>query len=280
MYSLLRFLIRHNYSFLFLFLQGLALTFYIQSHYYQRAHFINSANALTGNVYESVSNVEEYFLLKEENQRLLRENELLRGMNKFSTLKMIDQHMIIDDTLYEQQYTYFPAKVINLSIYKKNNFITINKGRLNGVSEDMAVIGPEGVVGTTKEVSDHFSTVVPVINTNFRLDVIVKRNNQVGTVSWRNDESLDHLHAQIKDVPITADVMVGDTIVTSGYSRKYPKAILVGVVSSVEKRESESKLFIGLKLFTDFGELNGVHIVQNLLREEWKELEEESETGL
>ena len=280
MHSLLRFLIRHNYAFLFLFLQGLAFTFYIQSHYYQRAHFINSANALTGNVYKSVSNVEEYFLLKQENERLQRENEVLRELNKFSTLKMMDEHMIIDDTLYEQQYTYFPAKVINSSIYKKNNYITINKGRLNGVSEDMAVIGPEGVVGSTKDVSDHFATVIPVINTNFRLDVSVQRNNQVGTVSWRNDEGLDHLHAQIKDVPITADVLVGDTIVTSGHSRKYPKAVPVGVVTEVEKRESESKLFIVLKLFTDFGEVNGVHVVQNLLRDEWTELEEESEKDL
>lgn len=277
MQSLLQFLIRHNFAFLFLLLQGLSIAFYIQSHYFQRAQFINSANALTGNVYESVSDVESYFSLKTENENLTKENEVLHSLMPYSNHKLIDNHILVDDTLYEQQYYYFPAKVINSSTQRKNNFMTINRGTLNGVTEDMAVIGPLGVVGSIKDVSEHFATVVPIIHSTYRLDVRVKRNNQLGTISWRNDLGLTHRKAHIQDIPITSNVVVGDTIVTSGYSKIYPSSIGVGIVSDVQEVPEESRLNIIVDLFTDYGKISNVHVVENLFRDEWKKLEEELE---
>lgn len=275
MQNLIRFFIRFHYLFLFLFLQVFALVIYIQSHYYQRATFINSANGVTGNMYEAVSNVENYFNLKDENERLIIENARLEGLTDASLLKMQDDFVMLNDTLYQQQYIFSNAQVINASIHRKNNYLTINKGRGNGVFPDQAVIGPLGVVGITKDVSEHFATVVPIINAKYNLDVHIKRNNQIGTVSWNNQDGLDAYHAQIVDIPITAEVKVGDTLETSGYSKKYPKGVLVGVVSQVNELPETSSLKVEIELFTDYSQVNNVLVVKNLLRDEWKELEEE-----
>jgi len=275
MQNLIRFFIRFHYLFLFLFLQVFALAIYIQSHYYQRATFINSANAVSGNMYETVSNVENYFQLSDENSRLTEENARLEGLSDVSLLKMQDDYILKDDTLYQQQYIFSSAKVINASIHRKNNYLTINKGKGNGVFPDQAVIGPLGVVGITKDVSEHFSTVVPIINTKYNLDVHIKRNKQIGTVSWNNQEGLDAYHAHIVDIPITAKILPGDTLETSGYSKKYPKGVRVGVVTEVEELPETSSLKVTLKLFTDYSQVNNVLVVKNLMREEWEELEKE-----
>lgn len=277
MQNLIRFFIRFHYLFLFLFLQVFALAIYIQSHYYQRATFINSANAVSGNMYEAVSNVENYFHLKDENERLIIENARLEGLTDAALLKMQDDFVMMNDTLYQQQYIYSNARVINASIHRKNNYLTINKGKGNGVFSDQAVIGPLGVVGITKDVSEHFATVVPIINAKYNLDVHVKRNKQIGTVSWNNQEGLNANNAQIVDIPITADVQVGDTLETSGYSKKYPKGVLVGVVTMVDELPETSSLKVKLQLFTDYSQVNNVLVVKNLLREEWEELEADFE---
>lgn len=274
MQNLIRFFIRFHYLFLFLFLQVFALAIYIQSHYYQRATFINSANAVTGNMYEAVSNVENYFHLKDENERLIIENARLEGLTEASLVKMQDDFVMLNDTLYQQEYIYSDAQVINASIHRKNNYLTINKGKGNGVFPDQAVIGPLGVVGITKDVSEHFATVVPIINAKYNLDVHIKRNKQIGTVSWNNQEGLDAYHAHIVDIPITAEVKIGDTLETSGYSKKYPKGVLVGIVTDVDELPETSSLKVRLRLFTDYSQVNNVLVVKNLLRDEWEELEE------
>lgn len=275
MQNLIRFFIRFHYLFLFLFLQVFALAIYIQSHYYQKATFINSANAVTGNMYEAVSNVENYFHLSEENKRLITDNARLESLNKFSVLKMQDDYVLMNDTLYQQQYIFSNAQVINASIHRKNNYLTINKGKGNGVFPDQAVIGPLGVVGITKDVSEHFATVVPIINSKYNLDVQIRRNKQIGTVSWNNQEGLDAYSAHIIDIPITAEVIVGDTLETSGYSKKYPKGVLVGIVKEVSELPGTSSLKVVLDLFTNYGQVNNVLVVKNLMREEWETLENE-----
>src|SRR5699024_2149702 len=78
MTNIIDFFIRHKNTLLFLFLLLISLALTFQAHSYQKSKFISSANTVTGGIYEVRSNVENYFGLKESNQRLINENKDLR----------------------------------------------------------------------------------------------------------------------------------------------------------------------------------------------------------
>lgn len=275
MYSLLQFIIRHHFLFLFALLQSFALFLYINSHHYQRAGFVNSANSVTGNVYDVVNNVSEYFLLKQENELLSEEIERLRALVDESLIQKNASFLIKEDTLYEQFYTYTAAKVINATTHRVNNYLTLNKGASDGLEKDMGVISASGAVGVVKDVSDHFATVIPLINqANTGLSVRIKRNQNFGFLSW---DGQNPNIAQIENMSITTDVAVGDTIETSGFSRQFPSAVIVGTVEEVIQQEELSTLLIEVRLNVNFHQVNHVQVVQNLHKKEWEKIEEEIE---
>jgi len=133
----------------------------------------------------------------------------------------------------------------------------------------MGVIGPQGIVGIVLESSDNYSTVIPVINRDFRLSVKISKNNFVGILSW---EGMSHRVASLNEIPFHADVAIGDSIVTSGYSAVFPEGLFVGNVKEVEQQEGNFYI-IRIQLGTDFQKLFHVNVINNFNREEQVELE-------
>jgi len=154
--------------------------------------------------------------------------------------------------LYLQQYKYLSAKVISNSINRRNNYIKLNKGRLQGIREDMAVVAANGIVGQVIEVSDNFSSVMSVLNTNARVSAKLKTSNQVGSLFW---EGQDYRIGKLVDIPSHVRFQVGDTVVTSGYSYTYPEGQIVGVVESFDITPGDSFFQIYVRFSVDFNNL-------------------------
>ena len=93
MRQILIFFVRNKTFLLFLLLFVISVALTIQSHSYHKSKFINSANFLTGGVYETVSNINQYFGLKSENEILLEEN------NRLKSILFNDENNLITDTL-------------------------------------------------------------------------------------------------------------------------------------------------------------------------------------
>jgi len=243
---------------------------------YQKSWFVNVARNISGNIYKKTQGIQEYMHLKEINDILVFENARLRSeLNKESSERFpaaYDSTLHHQDSLASAQtFFYIPSKVINNSTNKQFNYITINKGTLQGVNADMAVISEQGVVGVVIDASEDFASVIPVINNNFRLSAKLKRNDQFGILEWNG---LDPQHINLKEIPTHIDVFEGDTIVTSGYSAIFPEGILIGKVEELTAREGNFYQ-IKVKLFTDFGKLFHVNVISNFYREEQKKLEGE-----
>ena len=123
MRQIISFLLRNKHSLLFLFLLAIALGLTIQSHSYHRSTFINSANFVSGGVYESASSVGSYFNLKTHNEQLLEENSRLRAY--ITHIEQGTTEIVIDSAFAKAltatsstiQYEFIPARVIdNLSL--------------------------------------------------------------------------------------------------------------------------------------------------------------------
>lgn len=270
MISLFRFILRHHFILLFVLLEILSFLLLVQNNNYHNYSIISSSNQITGNIYNAYSSVNQYFSLKQTNDVLAQENANYKSMNIESFVTYSDTFSLYQDSGRQQKYIYIPAQVINNSVNKQDNYLTLNKGTKHGITTDMAVINSEGVVGVIKSVSDNFATVISVLNSNLKVSTRIKRNNFFGSLRWNGRSPKN---AKLNDIPIHVKLNKGDTLVTSGYSTIFPSGIMVGYISDFEQSEGSNFYDIDVDLITEFQNLSKVYIVKNLLQNEQNELE-------
>lgn len=271
MRNLLNFFAKNSPFFLWLFLSIISIVLLCQNNPYHRSVWFGSANAVVGNVYDFQNNVTGYIGLREINEDLLHRAGLLEAENlalRQQLLQYRDEETQKNDTL--SQYHYKMAHVVGNSIIQAENYITLDKGALDGITQDLGVADQNGVIGIISKVSDHFSLVISLLNPKLRLSVMIKNNESFGSLVW---DGVDHRHAILEDLPRSVKFEVGDTIVTTGYTSSFPKNLPVGRISE-SYDDGGSFLRLQVELFTDFNRINDVHIITNELQDERKSIEE------
>jgi len=269
MRNLLRFIIRYHFFFLFILLETVSVILIVQHNNYQRAQFINFTKSFQGSFYEAFGGIREYLSLRQTNRYLYMENTLLRNrMDRLLRNREIRQAGGYD-SIPHRQFSYIPARVINNSVNKQFNFITLNKGSHHGIEPEMAVIAPNGVVGVVYATSGNYATVIPMVNRNFRLSAKILKNGYFGSLSWAGS---GYQEAILEEIPFHVEIQPGDTIVTSGYSAIFPEGIMVGTIHEFEAREGNFYT-ITVDIAVDYKNLLYVTVIRNLLREEQRELE-------
>ena len=243
----------------------------IQNNNFQRASFINSTNKVAANIQTVVNQITEYINLKTANEALTRENAGLRSF--VPDVFYIDsvQQKIADDSIYHQQYSFMPAKVINNTTNRRNNYLTLNRGSIQGVKQEMGVISSHGVVGIVKDVSEHFCSVISILHKDTRISTKMKKSNYIGSLVW---DGYHAGYAKLKDIPKHVKLAKGDTLVTSSYSAIFPEGIMIGVIDEFEPKAGDNFYSIDVKLSTDFDNLSYVYLITNILKEEQRKLEE------
>ena len=275
MRNLILFLTRNYYIILFLALETLSFFLIIQNNHFQRAHFLNSSNAVSGNIYEVYSGVTDYFGLKNQNRKLAQENVILRNqLRKSLSVEMKTPSGSVNDPLHKQQYVYFLAKVVNNSTNRRKNYLTLNAGTNQGVKTEMAVISSDGIVGIVRDVSDNFSSVMSILHESIRINVSIKKFGENAILTWNGE---NEWHAQMERIPSHLEIAKGDTIVTSSYSSIFPEGVMVGTIDGFEKIAGNTFFNVSIKLSTDFNRLSYVNIVSNLMKEEQTGLEKNTQ---
>jgi len=269
MRTLLRFIQKYSNHLLFLFLEAIAILLIVRSSYYQQSRFVNMNRQINGFIYNQVDGAREYLSLKKVNQRLAEENMQLRNrVEQISS--QLDTTQVIRRYREPVQFYYVPSRIVHNSVYKQYNYITIDQGKKDGIFRDMGVISDQGLVGIVLESSNHFSTIIPIINRDFRLSVKIKSSNFAGILFW---DGASPLFARLAEIPFHADLTEGDTILTSGYSAIFPEGIEVGMIDSFTLK-SGNFYDIRVKLFTDFQSLFHVNVIRNYRQQEQINLEE------
>ncbi|MEX0315842.1 MAG: rod shape-determining protein MreC, partial [Allomuricauda sp.] len=253
MQRIINFILRYRNAFLYSFLMVIALSMTIRSHSYHQSKFFNSSKWLTGNVYGIAANVSSYFGLREENQRLVEENERLRKL-LFNSESEITQQ--VDTTSIN--YEVISANLIKNSFASPRNYLTIDKGENHGVTQDMGVITTEGILGIVENVSSNFATVQSVLNTKSSINAKIKNSEYFGSLVWNaNDYSV----AQLIDIPRLVPLVVGDTIVTGAMSSIFPEDIPIGVIKKYDLNTSQSFYNIDVELFNDMANIKNVYLI-------------------
>lgn len=268
MRTLLRFIQKYSDLLLFLLLEIIAITLIVQSSHYQRSKLISFNRQVTGFIYSKFDGAREYLSLKEVNQQLADENlELRNKLDLIST--RLDTALVFSENRGEYTYFFVPSRVVKNSVYDQYNYMTLDKGRKDGVFRDMGVISDRGLVGIVLESSSNFATVIPIINRDFRLSVKIKSNNYAGILHW---DGHSPRRAVLSEIPFHVSLAEGDTILTSGFSSIFPEGIEVGIIESFSL-ERGNFYDIRVSLFTDFQRLYHVNVIRNYRQEEQRNLE-------
>jgi len=264
------FISKYNAFFLFLIFEVTSLIIYVKNNSFQRAEFINSANGVTGILYAKVDEFYSYLSLKEVNDSLARENAHLRNQLKSSFyVDTITRHKVAD-TVYKQQYDYIVARVINNSVNRSNNYLTINKGSKQGIAKGMGVICNKGIVGKVVFVSDHFSLVQSLLHKDSQFSAMLTDNKEIGDIEWSDD--MDPHKGILKDVSNNARPKLGEWVVTSGYSL-FPEGVPIGKISNLHTKGGGYSLNMEVILSVDFSRLEYVNVVVNKFSNEQEALE-------
>lgn len=272
MRSLLNFLLRIHFLLLFILIEILSFSLLVNNNNFHKAKVVNFSRQFAGNFYTKSANLKQYFSLTKENQRLAEENNRL--LNIIESTYKSDEIFFrsVHDTILNQRYRYTSARIINNSINKKHNFLTLNKGSQQGIFPEMAAISDGSIVGVVKGVSNNYSTVISVLNLDLRISSKIKKNGYFGSLSW---DGKDYQSATLSEIPLHADIQIGDTVITSGFSSIFPEGIFIGFISEIEEKGG-SFYEIKVKLSTDFKSLDNVSIIGNLLQTEKLELEKQT----
>ncbi len=270
MKNLFAFVARHNFIFIFLFLQLICVWLMVHNRGYQGSHVLNSANGVVAGIYQQAAHTREYFALKLENEKLARENALLRNFMK-SSHNVIPKHRFRrNDTVYKQQYSYISAKVVNASVNKRRNFMTLNVGSEQGVQRDMAVMSTEGIVGRVTDVSKNFATVMSLLHKDSKINCELKKDNTYGPLSW---DGIDYRYCLMGDIPQHVKMKPGDTVITSELSGIFPEGLMVGTIVRFERKRNETFYTARIKLSADLKKVNHVYVITNKYKGERDSLE-------
>lgn len=265
MRNLLAFLAKYNHWFVFILLEVISFALLFRYNSFQGSVFFSSANAVAGKIYEYRSDVTTFFSMSQNNKRLTERNLMLE-----QEVKTLSQYIARNngDSLvldkYQKQmlkdFRLIPAKVISSSLDKEDNLITLDKGKADGIHEDMGVACGMGIVGVVYMASDHYSIVIPVINKNSNISVTIKKRGYFGFLHWKGGPADI---AYIDDVPRHAKFALGDYVVTNGYSSIFPSGIMVGKILHVFNSSDGLSYRVQLRLATDFGNLRHVCVIDN-----------------
>ena len=279
MRNLINFLIRFSSWILFMVFVTISCVLLFQNNPYQHSIYLSSANALSTSLYNGAHSVTSYFSLRDINEDLTRRNAQLESQvlalkSQIARYKIAEYAATVPVDTSLARYNFIIAHVINNSVHRPHNYITLDKGSLDGIAEEMGVVNENGVVGIVNKVGPHSARVISVLNNYLRVSAKVKASEQVGSLVWDGKKPSE---AILEELPRHATFKVGDTVVTSGYSTVFPEGVPVGIVTKPLKDYDENFFALRVRLFTDFSTLNTVRVVRDMMKPELLEVESDEE---
>ena len=286
MQQIIDFIIRKKDVVVYFILLLFSLSLIFNSNYFHRSKVIILLNTISSFSSENFDYINEYFELKDINLDLTKENLFLKNQ-----LEKVKQYSNLD-SLKNTNFTFRNAKVISNNLSSFKNHLIINKGVRHGLKNEMGVINSTGIVGIINRTSKNYSSVMSVLNIDTKINAKVKRTSHFGTLEW-NGRRTSYL--VLNDIPETANIKVGDSIITGGMSLIFPEGINIGVVSEIINQNKisdtvvrfkgnineanyldfefkENYLTVKVKLHTDMNNLNNVYVIESLNREEFQKI--------
>lgn len=210
-----------------------------------------------------LTGIQELGELREDNERLRKENADLREQRETYANALRENNDLRELLKLESdhQLTTVRARVVGASLSGLERSVTIDKGKGSGIEDELAVAGPEGLVGRTTEVKSRTSKVLLLTDARSSVGVRLDRSGETGVVSGRGDELLllELVSARALD---EGGVKVNDLVLTTGREGGiFPAGIPVGRVERVDPAERGTTYRVLVRPFSPMTRLDVVSVV-------------------
>ncbi|HLI94191.1 MAG TPA: rod shape-determining protein MreC [Puia sp.] len=273
--------IRRHFNFLFfLVLQIVALSFLFRYNKFHEAAFLSVSTELTGRLNAKYNNIEYYFQLRKTNEALVQENLQLRQQLRDNFEAPDTAQRLFRDTIRTdsvRKWEVMEAKVVSNTIALPANYLTIHRGFKQGVRANMGVAGPKGLVGQVINVSENFAIVMSMLHPQFKVIARLKKGGDNGTVFW---DGLSPNYFTMRGIPRSANVAVGDTVLTSQITYLFPANMMVGTISEIIPDNTTNFYTLKLRSATNFSNLEYAYVLDNLQAGEQRRLEDSTRKKL
>jgi len=253
MERLFQFLYKYRTFILLVVLEAICFWIIVNSNNYQGAKYFTSSNRLVASITSASDHVGDYFNLADQNKKLAEENARLR-----QRLLNLTDSTFMAEFLLDSSHLGIKAKVIDNSLFFRNNYLTLNKGSEHGVESGMGIVGPDGVVGQVLNATKKYSTVISVLHSKSMISAHHKPTRTLCSVVWKGE---DPLYADLEYLPRHISIVPGDSISTSGYNSTYPEDQMIGIVSAVNLDDDATFYRAKIKLSTNFYSLTHVYLL-------------------
>lgn len=260
MRKILDFIIQHIVTIVFIILEVIGFVLFFNKNDFQQTKLSKTCLTVSAKCNEVNSDIEGYFFLREKNDMLMRENAELHA--QLDALNVVFDSLRCDSVVksWNNHYaSYLPAKVVYKSLAHVDNYIVINVGTDDGVYPDMCVVADGKFVGMVSSASRHYAKVLILINTQLAVSAKLKKDNQLGRISWDVEFSdrvvLDQLPSHVRP-------KVGDSVITSGFSQTFPENVLIGKVNKrrIKNVDGFNEVYVNISI--DYGSLEYVSVVR------------------
>lgn len=264
---------------LFLLIEGVALWSYASSSPYTEAKILSRTTAVGGAISGTITDVEHFFSLTENNRRLTeRVAELSELVAQYDNRDMAFESdaaniSMIDSlaTRHEGHFRYREARVVSMTTNRMRNFIILDRGTEEGVAPDMGVVTPNNeLVGYVVSCSSHYCVVQPMLNVEFSTGGRLVDNDHVCMIIWPGDSKY---RVEAQDISVYAEPREG--MVIEVRSERLPEGVKIGTIEECELNSTKSAYSAVIAIAADMSRLDNVLIVENMHYGELEELKQE-----
>lgn len=257
---------------LFVALEAIAIGYYAHSTYYTQARLLARSNQLIGGVHGVFAGVRHYFSLGRENRALLSQvaglREKLAVYEEAATAERLDSYIA---DLGISKYRVQTASVVSNTVNRAQNLIVLDRGRDDGVAEEMAVLASDGsMAGYVVDCTDRYAVAMSVLNTSFRASGKLAGTDYFGSIYW---DGLDQNTVVMGELSKYADPQPGQEVVTTGFSQYFPADVVIGWVESSELNETRTAYTVQVRLAAEMSRLTDVILIENRDLQEIRDLE-------
>lgn len=160
---------------------------------------------------------------------------------------------------YEMIYTTVTSRNTDYWFYT----LTIDKGKKDGIKEDMIVINDKGLVGRVIE-TNNFSSIIKLVTANDsynKISVNIKSNDTIynGIITGYDINKNLILVTSIRS---TSDIKIGDSVSTNGLGNLFPEGIYIGKVEEILSDDLGVSKVLGIKSEVNFENLKYLAVLK------------------
>lgn len=192
---------------------------------------------------------ESYLIQKNVNESLEKEIQELKEALELN--KTLTEYTPINATILSRNKSYW------------YNTITIDKGKKDGITEDMAVITSKGLIGKISSVSLTASEVKLITSDdiNFKVSIVINTNDVDNFAILNGYDNKTNL-IKATGIDKTTNINIGDKVLTSGLGKKFPAGIYIGTVEKIESDKYNLSKTVHIKTYQNFNDIHYVTVLK------------------